>query len=116
MGVDSRKNSHRQSPGGLGYAAGAAARRGSGIGLGHDVLGHSHMHHPPAAAPGAPVKPPVLYDLVGLVQHTGGLEHGHYTCFTRDDDTGKHGGGGGGRRRERKPGGEVVVYSLFRMP
>lgn len=31
---------------------------------------------------------PVLYDLVGLVQHTGGLEHGHYTSYTRDDGSG----------------------------
>eukprot|EP00903_Cladosiphon_okamuranus_P013693 g12750.t1 len=38
------------------------------------------------AATFAPSLPaPVLYDLVGLVQHTGGLEHGHYTSYTRDD-------------------------------
>lgn len=39
-----------------------------------------------AFAPSLPA--PVLYDLVGLVQHTGGLEHGHYTSYTRDDGSG----------------------------
>ncbi|CAN0122008.1 unnamed protein product, partial [Ectocarpus fasciculatus] len=36
-----------------------------------------------AFSPSSPA--PVLYDLVGLVEHTGGLEHGHYTSYTRDD-------------------------------
>lgn len=41
------------------------------------------------AATFAPSLPaPVLYDLVGLVEHTGGLEHGHYTSYTRDDGSG----------------------------
>ena len=39
-----------------------------------------------AFAPSLPAL--VLYDLVGLVQHTGGLEHGHYTSYTRDDGSG----------------------------
>lgn len=39
----------------------------------------------------------VLYDLVALVQHSGGLEHGHYTCFAKDDNSGGCLGGGGER-------------------
>lgn len=39
-----------------------------------------------AFSPSSPA--PVLYDLVGLVEHTGGLEHGHYTSYTRDDGSG----------------------------
>lgn len=41
-----------------------------------------------AAAFSPSLPAPVLYDLVGLVQHTGGLEHGHYTSYTRDDGSG----------------------------
>lgn len=102
--ADTRKNSHRASLGDLGYPAGmngglGGPRRsvgggGGGGGSGYDGNGYSHNHHGSAAP--AP-KPPVLYDLVGVVQHTGGLEHGHYTTYSRDDDTGEREGGGGGR-------------------
>lgn len=87
-GTDSRKQSHRQSPGGLGYGGGPyGLRRANGVGL--DASVQSHHAAAGASAASASVKRPVLYDLVGLVQHTGGLEHGHYTCYTRDDGTGE---------------------------
>lgn len=81
------------SPDGGGYYGGGG---GGGHGYGYGGGGSSTAAAAAAAAsesvaaafsPSLPA--PVLYDLVGLVQHTGGLEHGHYTSYTRDDGSGK---------------------------
>ncbi|CAM9856110.1 unnamed protein product [Phaeothamnion confervicola] len=37
-----------------------------------------------ASAVGEETPDPLLYDLVGLVEHTGGLQRGHYTAHVRD--------------------------------
>lgn len=75
----------------------ASIRRGGGSPDGGGYYGGSTATAAAAAASEsvaatfAPSLPaPVLYDLVGLVQHTGGLEHGHYTSYTRDDGSGVH--------------------------
>lgn len=65
-----RKSATRRSPRDAAKAASAAAAAAA------------------AAAAETASPPSVLYDLVGLVQHTGGLEHGHYTAYARDDGSG----------------------------
>lgn len=83
-----QKNPHRQGQGhgqGQGDAIGGSGRgprsgaHDSGVSANTPSSSHSR----------------VLYDLVALVQHSGGLEHGHYTCFARDDNSGGCLGGGG---------------------
>lgn len=103
--AESSANQQRVSAGGSGGDAHrkSSLRRGSGSpdGGGYYYGGSTATAAAVAAAESAaaafsPTSPaPVLYDLVGLVQHTGGLEHGHYTSYTRDEGSGTRGGGGG---------------------
>lgn len=94
-----RKSSTRRggggSPDGGGYNGGGGGH-GNGYGYGYGGGGSTATAAAAAASESAaatfspPLPAPVLYDLVGLVQHTGGLEHGHYTSYTRDDGSGRH--------------------------
>lgn len=70
-GAQNHKNPHVAGVGGRSSRSGVQESSSSG-----------HVGPPPR----------ILYDLVAVVQHTGGLEHGHYTCFARDDGSGEYRG------------------------
>ena len=76
-----RKSSLRRDP--L-SGSGVDGAVGSDMNASVSVQAASHQGGRGVASPS-----PVLYDLVGLVQHTGGLEHGHYTSNARDDGSSK---------------------------
>lgn len=63
---------------------------GGGVSAGTDGGGSVSANGATSSPLGiVPSPSPLLYDLVGLVQHTGGLDQGHYTSYAKDDGSSK---------------------------
>lgn len=84
-GTSSSSDAYRKSSLRRGHHVG-----GGGVSAGTDGGGSVSANGAASSPVGVVPSPsPVLYDLVGLVQHTGGLDQGHYTSYAKDDGSSK---------------------------